>query len=94
MADDADDKVYAYTLTGSGARRDSGKDFGLDSNNRYPRDMWSDGTTMWVSDRVGRKVYAYTLTGSGAIRNSLLDITVANGHTRPGGSGRTAQTCG
>ena len=59
-------KVFAYTLS-SGAH-DSDKDFNLfdggdsllSDGNSWPAGLWSDGTTMWVTDG-DRAVYAYTL---------------------------------
>ena len=62
VADDADDKIYAYDMATKA--RDADKDFdaladdGIDSL----AGIWSDGTTMWVVDRTGDKLYAYTLT--------------------------------
>ncbi len=49
-------------------------DITLDSQNANPRGVWSDGTTVWVVDRVRHKLYAYTLS-SGA-RDSGKDITL------------------
>ena len=65
VADDADDKLYAYDLDDK--TRVSAKDFdGLKAaGNEDPAGIWSDGTTMWVADWVEDKVYAY-LTGSRA----------------------------
>ena len=50
VADFADEKLYAYTLTTKA--RDPGKDFDTLSpaGNDNPVGMWSDGTTMWVAD--------------------------------------------
>ena len=65
-ADAGQNKVFAYALS-SGAR-DSDKDFDLfdggdsllSDGNNLPAGLWSDGTTMWVTDG-DRRVYAYTL---------------------------------
>ena len=65
-ADSGQKKVFAYTLS-SGAR-DSAKEFNLfdggdsllSDGNSLPAGLWSDGTTMWVTDG-DRRVYAYTL---------------------------------
>ena len=63
MADDGDDKLFAYTLD-SGAR-DETKDFDLDADNGDPRGVWSDGTTIWVADGfIDDKLFAYTLGGA------------------------------
>ena len=55
------DKLYAYTLA-TGAR-DANKDINTltAAGNTNPRDLWSDGTTMWVADQRDAKIYAYTL---------------------------------
>ena len=70
VADRTDEKLYAYVLTPGGdyGDRDSNKDFDLADNtnddleNGNPRDIWSDGTTMWVADWFDRKLFAYLLT--------------------------------
>ena len=65
VADWLDDKLYAYTL--SDGRRDPSKEFYLDDENDRPEDIWSDGTTIWVTDKGpsfgngADKVFAYTL---------------------------------
>ena len=68
VADEHDDRLYAYTL--DGGARDTAKEFGLheDSGNRFednanPRGIWSDGDTMWVADLADNMLYAYTLDG-------------------------------
>ena len=33
------------------------------SGNGNPRDLWSDGETLWVADGLGRKLYAYAVPG-------------------------------
>ena len=43
--------------------RDGAKDIVLNFDNADARDIWSDGTTMWVPDSVDNKLYAYTLDG-------------------------------
>ena len=46
--DGADDAVYAYDLA-TGERLED-REFVLDERNRAPRGVWSDRTTIWVSD--------------------------------------------
>ena len=59
VADDDDDKVYAYVLaTGD---RDVSKEFSLHADNASPGGMWSNGTTVWLADLDDAKLYAYTL---------------------------------
>ena len=60
VADQDDDKLYAYTL--SNGNRDSGKDIDLLGNNDAPSAIWSDLTTVWVLDWVDLHVYAYDLS--------------------------------
>ena len=45
--------------------RDSAKDFDTlyAAGNRRPVGIWSDGTTMWVSDYTSDKIYAYSMAG-------------------------------
>ena len=55
-----DGSVYAYDVRS--LQRDSTQSFALDSSNDLPRGVWSDGTTIWVSN-ISRtsegKIYAY-----------------------------------
>ena len=60
VADDDDDKIYAYTLA-TGAR-DASKEISVHADNTSPGGMWSDGTTVWLADTDDAKLYAYTLT--------------------------------
>ena len=77
VADDDDDKLYAYALA-TGAR-DTTKEFDLHGDNGSPKGIWSDKTTVWVVDDLDNKLYAYTLA-TGA-RDSGKDIILdpANG---------------
>ena len=58
-------KLFAYNL--STKARDSAKDFTTLSaaGNRDGAGIWSDGTTMWVSDSTDDKIYAYHPFGLG-----------------------------
>ena len=51
--------------------------------NISPYGIWSDDTTMWVSDFVARKIHAYTM--STKARDTAKDITLSAGNTRPYG---------
>ena len=79
VADDDDDKLYAYALA-TGAR-DMARDIAslAAAGNDSPRGIWSDETTVWVVDDLDNKLYAYALA-TGA-RDSVKDITLdpANG---------------
>ena len=60
MADHADDKLYAYTL--SNGDRDSSKDIDTStSGNENPRGLWGEGDTIWVTDEDDDRVYSYNL---------------------------------
>ena len=63
VADNADNKLYAYNL--STKARDASKDFDTlrAAGNDNPLGLWSDGATMWVSsDGNGNdKIYSYSM---------------------------------
>ena len=73
VADDDDDKLYAYALA-TGAH-DATKEFDLHGDNGSPKGIWSDKTTVWVVDDADNKLYAYTLaTGDrGSGKDIILD---------------------
>ena len=52
--------------------RDSSKDLVLASGNDYPEQIWSNGTTLWVTDDGVNKVFAYKM--SDGSRDSGKDI--------------------
>ena len=58
VADDADDKVYAYNMLNK--LRDSGKEFNLAGGNEHPGAIWSDGHTMYVGDYSDLEVHLYS----------------------------------
>ncbi|WP_423922804.1 hypothetical protein [Candidatus Poriferisodalis sp.] len=49
----------------------------IDVSGTYPRGIWSDGATMWVSDEDDNKVYAYEL--STGTRLAHLDFNTFSG---------------
>ena len=70
VSDDTNDheRVFAYTLATK--QRDPSKDihvreYGAPSTlgNTHVREIWSDGTTMWVVNQYLAKLFAYTLAG-------------------------------
>ena len=90
VADDEDDKLYAYTLA-TGVR-DEDMDIMLASDNGSPKGIWSDGTTMWVSDDVAGKLIAYNLKDDTNISENEFgnpdtdkDITLASDNDNPAG---------
>ena len=55
------------------------------AGNIEPQGIWSDGTTMWVADRIDEKIYAYdTATKERAPREEFNTLIVA-GNSRPQG---------
>ena len=81
IADDDDDKLYAYTLA-TGVR-DASKEFSLHNDNGNPKGIWSDGTTIWVADDGDDKLYAYTL--SGGARESSKEFSLHTDNDAPWG---------
>ena len=77
VADDEDDKLYAYTLA-TGAY-DSSKDITLHTDNSDPQGIWSDGTTLWVVDDGDDKLYAYTLSGGARDTSKEFILHADNG---------------
>ena len=55
-------RVLAYRLSDGARRRDRDIDTGA-AGNDDPRDLWSDGETLWVLDGTDRKLYAYAAPG-------------------------------
>ena len=79
VADDDDDKLYAYALA-TGVR-DTTRDITslAAAGNDSPRGIWSDKTTVWVVDDLDKKLYAYTLaTGARDSGNDII-LDPANG---------------
>ena len=85
VADDGDNKIYAYKM--SDKSRDSAKDFDTlsEADNIFLGGIWSDGTTMWVADYSDDKIYAYKMSDKS--RDSAKDFNTlkAAGNTDPYG---------
>ena len=75
------DKIFAYTL--SDGSRDSDKEINTlnTAGNNVPVGLWSNGTTLWVSDLVDGKLYAYTL--SDGSRDAAKDINLDDANSDP-----------
>ena len=43
--------------------------------NHFPRDIWSDGTTLYVPDHFGQKLFSYTMT-DGTTTTDTPGVTV------------------
>ena len=70
---DGTGKVFAFNL--SDGARDTNKEFPLHlETNSGARGIWSDGTTVWVSDYKAAKLFAYTLASGDRVPES--DITL------------------
>ena len=69
------------------AASDSDKDFDtLDAaGNDDPKGIWSDGTTMWVSDKDGKKIYAYKTSDKSRDSGKDFDTLDAAGNDDPHG---------
>ena len=72
VADNTDDKLYAYTL--SNGSRDTAKEFSIRQGAETPAGVWADGTTMWVVYQGFNKALAYTI--SGGSRDAGLDLSL------------------
>lgn len=83
--------IYAYTL--ADGIHDTSKDFTesklVDSNSDYkgndrPLGIWSDGTTMWVTDSSDAEIYIYKMSDKS--RDPFKDYdTKAAGNENPFG---------
>ena len=45
-----------------------------EAGNTAPRGLWSDGNTMWVSDRTDDKIYAYDMESKGRVPGKDIDL--------------------
>ena len=80
--------VVAGCVSAADAQQyDPSKDFNTLSaaGNNYPFDIWSDGTTMWVSDLDDDKIYAYHTSNMSRDSSEDFDTLSAAGNTDPGG---------
>ena len=90
---DTGHKIYAFNL--SNGERDASKDFNTlnAAGNRIPRDIWSDGKTMWVTDSQDSKIYAYhALFFAARIPAQEFNTLKAARNTAPHGLSSNGQT--
>ena len=73
----------AHANEGYGANPGTDFDSLSAAGNDDPRDLWSDGTTMWVSDVVDGKLYAYTMATR--TRDSSKDLELHADNESPFG---------
>ena len=77
VADDQDDKIYAYDLSGTTWSASTSSSFFTTlsaAGNNNPRGIWSDGATMWVIDDNDDKIYAYN--ASTKARDAAKDLAL------------------
>ena len=55
------------------------------AGNRDPQGIWSDGTTMWVTDDDGDKIYAYDMVTEARDASKDFDTLAAAGNRDPRG---------
>lgn len=77
------DRLYAWNLS-TEARYTAG-DFATlaAAGNRSPYGIWSDGTTMWVSDEVDDKIYAYNMRTKARDASKDFNTLIAAGIHSP-----------
>ena len=85
------DKLFAYRL--SDGNRQETKDITLHADNFRSTGIWSDGTTIWVTDNGYRKLYAYALDGGARQESREFDLAFRQRQT-PRESGPTGTPCG
>ena len=78
--DGADDAVYAYDLE-SGERVED-LEFELDDANRAPRGVWSNRSTVWISDSGQDKLFAHDLETGERLPDSDLQLHPDNDDAR------------
>ena len=79
--------IYAYDLA-TGARKGTDDFYAWilgDADNLSPKGLWSDGTTMWVSDLADGKIYAYDLAAKSRQPSKDLNTLKNAGNSRPAG---------
>ncbi|WP_419864234.1 cadherin-like beta sandwich domain-containing protein [Candidatus Poriferisodalis sp.] len=89
VSDDSygNEKIFAYTLATK--QRDPSKDIRVRQTGAFGdahvRDIWSDGTTMWVANHFEAKLFAYTLAGGQRDPARDLNTDGAAGNESPMG---------
>ena len=80
-----DDKIFAYNL--STKARNPARDFNTleAARNTSPKDIWSDGETMWVADTDRDRIMAYDMTTRARDPAKDFNTLDAAGNTSPRG---------
>ena len=75
------------TAGATSGTRDPDKDFNTlgAAGNNEPYGIWSDGTTMWVSDWLDAKIYAYSMATRDRDPDRDFDTLIAAGNDSPRG---------
>ncbi len=84
VADNNDDKLYAYDIATKGRVRDKDFDTLKAAGNVYLEGIWSDGATMWVADD-GAKLYAYDVPTKAHVPGEDFNTLSAAGNNGPKG---------
>lgn len=88
VADNSDNKLYAYDLATGG--RTEAREFNLANDNSAPSALWSDGATIWVADREDARLYAYSLAGGARVE--AKEFNLAGDNNSPGSFGSDGVT--
>ncbi len=83
LVDARQDRVYRYANAASrlSGSQNAASNFALNSGNRSPKDLVTDGTNIWVvNDSTTDKVFKYTMTGS-----LVGSWTIASANSKPTG---------
>ena len=80
-------KDWILAFNKSDKQHSSDNDFLTDDDNAEPRDIWSDGSTMWVLDWTDDLAYAYVLTAGTTFgdRDQEREFDLDPANTRPRG---------
>ena len=82
VADDNDDKIYAYDLATDARRPDLEFSTLIAVGNTVPRGLWSDGITMWVSDHVDDRLYSYNMPSEALLKSlEFTGVDIGAFHT-------------
>ena len=93
VADQVDDKIYAFTSATKA--RDSSEDFDTLTGVTNVWDIWSDGATMWMLDSSDNEIRRLQPDHKGTRkREGLHHPRRSRQHQPPAASGRTAKRCG
>ncbi len=80
VVENGNDRIYAYALGAEGTgylSEDSFTQLSAAGNNN-PRHIWSDGTTMWVSDKDDKRIYAYKMADKSRDQDKEIAVSVIN----------------